>query len=97
MERAGRRQAGFTLTELMIAVGILLIVVTAVMQSFVVQNRADTVPDQVVEAQQSLRAIAWLLERGARMTGFLVPEGAALCAIDETDAPDVVWFTDADA
>lgn len=97
MGRAGRRQAGFTLTELMIAVGILLIVVTAVMQSFVVQNRAYTVTDQVVEAQQSLRAIAWLLERDARMTGFLVPEGAALCAIDETDAPDVVWFTDADA
>lgn len=97
MERTIRRQAGFSLTELMIAVGILLIVVTAVMQSFVVQNRAYTVTDQVIEAQQSLRAVAWLLERDARMTGFLVPEPAALCALDETNGPDTVWFTDSDA
>lgn len=92
-----RRRAGFSLTELMIAVGILLVVVTAVMQSFVVQNRAYTVTDQVVEAQQSLRAVAWLLERDARMTGFLVPEAAAVCAIDQPNAPDTVWFTDSDA
>jgi len=97
MERADRRRAGFTLTELMIAVGILLVVTTAVMQSFVVQNRAYTVTDQVIEAQQSLRAVAWLIERDARMTGFLVPEAAAACALDETDGPDTVWFTDADA
>ena len=92
-----RRRAGFSLTELMIAVGILLVVVTAVMQSFVVQNRAYTVTDQVIEAQQSLRAVAWLLERDARMTGFLVPEAAAVCAIDAPNAPDTVWFTDSDA
>jgi prepilin-type N-terminal cleavage/methylation domain-containing protein len=97
MERMDRRRAGFSLTELMIAVGILLVVVTAVMQSFVVQNRAYTVTDQVIEAQQSLRAVAWLLERDARMTGFLVPEAAAACAIDEPNAPDTVWFTDSDA
>jgi prepilin-type N-terminal cleavage/methylation domain-containing protein len=97
MERATRRSGGFSLIELMISAAILVIVVTAVMQSFVVQNRAYTVTDQVVEAQQSLRAVAWLLERDARMTGFLVPEAAALCAIDETNRPDMVWFTDADA
>jgi len=97
MDRTFRRTAGFSLTELMIAVGILLVVVAAVMQSFVVQNRAYTVTDQVVEAQQSLRAVAWLLERDARMTGFLVPEAAALCAVDQPNGPDTVWFTDSDA
>lgn len=97
MDRTLRRRAGFSLVELMIAVGILVIVVAAVMQSFVVQNKAYTVTDQVVEAQQSLRAVAWLLERDARMTGFLVPEGAAVCAIDNVALPDRVWFTDADA
>jgi prepilin-type N-terminal cleavage/methylation domain-containing protein len=97
MERAYRRTAGFSLIELMIAVGILLVVVTAVMQSFVVQNKAYTVTDQVIEAQQSLRAVAWLLERDARMTGFLVPEAAAVCGVDEQNQPDRVWFTDADA
>jgi prepilin-type N-terminal cleavage/methylation domain-containing protein len=97
MERTFRRRAGFSLVELMIAVGILVVVVTAVMQSFVVQNKAYTVTDQVIEAQQSLRAVAWLLERDARMTGFLVPEAAAVCALDEQNRPDMVWFTDADA
>lgn len=97
MDRTFRRRAGFSLVELMIAVGILVVVVTAVMQSFVVQNRAYTVTDQVIEAQQGLRAVAWLLERDARMTGFMVPEAAAVCAIDATNGPDTVWFTDADA
>ncbi len=92
-----RNQAGFTLIEVMIAVAILTIVVTAVMQSFVVQNKAYTVTDQVIEAQQNLRAVAWLFERDARMAGFMVPEPAALCALDRTNQPDMVWFTDSDA
>jgi len=73
MDRTLRRRAGFSLIELTIAVAILAIIVVAVRQSFMVQNKAYTVTDQVVEAQQSLRAIAWLLERDARMTGFLGP------------------------
>jgi type II secretory pathway pseudopilin PulG len=97
MERSLRRKAGFSLIELMISAAIVIVVVAAVMQGFVVQNRAYTVTDQVVEAQQNLRAVAWLLERDARMTGFLVPEAAALCAIDQSNGPDTVWFTDSDA
>lgn len=97
MDRTTRRHAGFSLTELMIAVAILVVVTVAVMQSFVVQNKAYTVTDQVIEAQQGLRAVAWLLERDARTTGFLVPEAAAVCAIDATNGPDALWFTDADA
>jgi hypothetical protein len=31
------------------------------------------------------------------MAGFMVPEAAALCALDRDDQPDVVWFTDSDA
>jgi prepilin-type N-terminal cleavage/methylation domain-containing protein len=91
----GRR--GFSLLEMVIAFSILAIVVTAVLQRFVVENRTYSVTDQVVEAQQNLRVVAWLLERDARMTGFMVPEAASLCAIDSTTGPDSVWFSDADA
>lgn len=91
------RSQGFTLTEMMVAVGILAFVVTAVMQTFVVQNRAYTVVGQTVEAQQNLRAIGFLMERDARMSGFMVPEGAAACGIDLPNAPDSLWLTDSDA
>jgi prepilin-type N-terminal cleavage/methylation domain-containing protein len=92
-----RAQRGFTMVELMVAVGVLLVVVGATLQTFVVQNRAYTVLDQVTEAQQNGRAIAELIEREARMTGFMVPEAAAACGIDLTAAPDTVFLTDGEA
>jgi len=51
----------------------------------------------VVEAQQNMRAVAWLMEHDLRMTGFMVPEGAAVCAIDRTNAADTLWVTDSEA
>jgi len=95
--RSGYGQRGFSLLEMVIAFSILAIVVTAVMQRFVVENRTYSVTDQVIEAQQNLRVVAWLFERDARMTGFMVPEAASLCAVDDDLGPDSVWFSDADA
>ena len=92
-----RRNAGFTLTELLVAVAIVGVVVAAAMQSFMVQNQTYTVVDQVTETQQNMRAIAHLLERDARVTGFMVPESAALCGVDQTGAPDTLFLSDADA
>jgi len=91
------RRSGFSLLEMVIAFTILAIIVTAVLQRFVVENRTYSVTDQVIEAQQNLRVVAWLLERDARMTGFMVPEAASLCGIDAAAGPDSVWFSDADA
>lgn len=87
---------GFTLIEMMVAMGILTFVVAGVTQSFVVQNRAYTVVDQTTEAQQNLRAIAHLLEQDVRMTGFMVPEGAVACGVDSNAAPDTLYLTDPD-
>jgi prepilin-type N-terminal cleavage/methylation domain-containing protein len=94
---APRRIRGFSLVELMIALGILGLVVAAVMQTFVAQNHAYTVVDQTTEAQQNMRAVANLLEHDIRASGFLVPEGAATCATDQTNGPDTLWVTDEDA
>jgi prepilin-type N-terminal cleavage/methylation domain-containing protein len=90
------REHGFTMIEMMVAVGILTVVVAGVMESFVVQNRAYTVVDQTTESQQNLRALSHLLERDLRMTGFMVAEGAVVCGIDFTDRPDVLYVTDSD-
>jgi prepilin-type N-terminal cleavage/methylation domain-containing protein len=91
-----RRRSGFSMIELLVAVAILTIVVSGVMECFVVQNRAYTVVDQTTESQQNLRAISHLMERDLRMTGFMVPEGAAACGIDETTRPDTLYVTDAE-
>jgi len=92
-----RQRNGMTLVEILVAVAILGIVVTGVMQSFVVQNNAYTVVDQTTETQQNLRAVSRLLERDVRMTGFMVPEGGPTCAVDSTNASDVLYVTDHEA
>ncbi len=92
-----KRRSGFTLIELMIAMAILLVVVAYLTEMLTRQGRAYTVVDQVTEAQQNLRAIADLLEREVRVTGFMVPEGAAVCGVDQTNGSDVLFVSDADA
>jgi prepilin-type N-terminal cleavage/methylation domain-containing protein len=92
-----KRHNGFTLIELMIAMAVLLVVVAYLTEMLTRQGRAYTVVDQVTEAQQNLRAIAELLEREMRVTGFMVPEGAAVCGVDQTNGSDVLFVSDADA
>lgn len=89
-----RRDAGMTMVELLVAIAILSVVVAGVMETFVVNNRAYTVVDETTSAQQDLRAISHLIERDLRATGFMVPESAAACGIDRTDAPDTLYVTD---
>jgi len=90
------RNSGFTLVEMIVAMGILGIVVAGAMQTFVVQNHAYTVVDETTEAQQNLRAISYLLERDLRVTSFMLPEGSAACGIDNTNAPDTLYVTDSE-
>jgi len=92
-----KRRDGFTIIELMIAMAVLLVVVAYLTEMLTRQSRAYTVVDQVTEAQQNLRAIADLLERELRVSGFLVPEGAAVCGVDQTNGADVLYLSDADA
>ena len=90
------RKSGFTLVEMMVAVGILGVVVAGAMQTFVVQNHAYTVGDETTEAQQNLRAISYLLERDLRATSFMLPEGTAACGIDNTNKADTLYVTDSE-
>lgn len=92
-----RRQQAFTLIEMMVSVAVLGVVTLYLTDMLIRQNRAYTVVDQVTEAQQNLRAIGDLMEREMRVTGFMVAEAGAFCGIDNTNGPDVVFFTDSDA
>jgi prepilin-type N-terminal cleavage/methylation domain-containing protein len=88
------RNSGFTIIELMIASVLVSIVMVFTMQIFTVNNRTYIKIDSVVDTQQSVRAIASILERDLRHAGMMVPEGAAVCGIDNTTAPDFVYISD---
>jgi len=94
---ARSQSAGFTLIELLVSVAILGIVSVYMFESFAVNQRAYTVIDQVAESQQNVRAIAELLERDLRHAGLMVPEGAAVCGVDDDTGPDLLYVSDANA
>jgi prepilin-type N-terminal cleavage/methylation domain-containing protein len=101
--RIQRARRGFSLIELVVSMAVLGLITFFLTDLLVRQSRTYTVVDDVTETQQNLRAITSLLERELRATGFLVPEGAAICGYDTggsgtpDDAPDVVYVTDAEA
>lgn len=97
LKRRAARDEGFTLIELMVSVGILAVIVTALMGSFTFQHQTYMVVDQVSETQQNTRAISALLERDLRSAGFMVSPAAATCGVDSTTAADLLFVSDADA
>ncbi len=96
-EPVRRRAAGFTLIELLVSVAMLGIIVVYLLRSFTVQHRTYTVVDETTELQQNARAVADLLERDLRHAGMMVPESGAVCGVDATGGPDVLFVSDADA
>jgi type IV pilus assembly protein PilW len=92
-----RSSRGFTLIELMIAMGVLAVVAVYLLETFTVNNRNYVALDQTIEAQQNMRAIADLIERDVRHAGFMVPESAGVCGIDVTDGPDTLYVSDHEA
>ena len=91
------RREGFTLIELLIVVAIMGIAVIYMFETLTAGNRAYTVLDQVAETQQSMRAVAALMERDIRHAGMMVPQGAAVCGVDNTTGPDILYVSDAEA
>jgi prepilin-type N-terminal cleavage/methylation domain-containing protein len=61
---------GITLVELLIVLVISAILVAAVYRTFIYQQRAYTVQDQVVEMQQNVRSAINKMMREIRITGF---------------------------
>jgi len=92
-----RNHQGFTLTELMVSVALMAIVIAWLMGFFVAQNRSYVVTDELAEAQQNSRTILDLMEHEIRAAGMMVPESGAACGVDNTNAPDVLYVSDADA
>ena len=92
-----KRTAAFSLAEVMVSMAILGVVSVFLMDMLARQTQTYQVVDQVAEAQTNLRVITDLAERELRVTGFMAPEGGSICAVDRTNAPDIVVVTDASA
>ncbi len=88
------RRSAFSLPEVMVSLAILAIVSVFLMDMLASQTKTYQVVDQVAEAQTNLRVITDLLEREIRVTGFMVPEGGAICGVDNITAPDILVVTD---
>lgn len=88
------RRAAFTLLELMISVSIFAIVVAAVFESLTQQHKTSIVTENVVEAQNNVRAIASLMEREIRMAGYMVPDAVGVCGLDSTTSGDELFVSE---
>ncbi len=70
MSRLESNQQGFTLVELMAAVLITVVIVTATMTTVVTSNRANIVNTQVADTQQNVRLAMDLLGRDIKLAGY---------------------------
>jgi type IV pilus assembly protein PilW len=64
------RCLGFTLVELMVAMTVGLIVLAAIYNIFIVQNKSFDVEEQISEMQQNARAAMDIMTREIRMAGY---------------------------
>ncbi len=102
-----RSEAGFSLIEVMSALVILAIALTAVFATFISQQRSFTVQNLVAEMQQNLRQAVEYVSRDIRMGGYGIPDNVTVPgtanpagitsirsfhAIDNTTGPDQIYI-----
>jgi prepilin-type N-terminal cleavage/methylation domain-containing protein len=85
-----RKEKGFTLVELLVAMAISGIVVAAVYTAFVTQQKSYTVQDQVAETQQNARVGLDLIAREVRMAGYGQPAWSMNADTDGDGADEAV-------
>jgi prepilin-type N-terminal cleavage/methylation domain-containing protein len=91
------RRQGFSLLELMVALGVFAVVIVYLFASITTQHQTYVVVDQITETQQAARTISELMEREVRGAGYKVPTAATVCGLDNTNTADVLVISDANA
>jgi type IV pilus assembly protein PilW len=87
------QNAGFTLIEIMIAMGIVGFVLGGIYTAYRGQVRTFNTQEQVVDMQQNVRVAAYFLERELRMAG-LDPSGDAAAGITVASADTITFSMD---
>ncbi len=93
--RRGCGRAGFTITELMVALAVMAFVVSQLLYSYTIQQQNYHEHEDVIETQEEVRLIADQIVSDLRMAGFMVPKIAAVASIDGgTAATDTLCMSD---
>lgn len=90
-----RNNKGFTLIEILISLAISGLVLTAIYQTFLSQQRAYIAQSEVAAMQQNLRAAMYMMTSELRMVGFdpTGDAGAGIVAITDTVGAGSIRFT----
>jgi len=91
------RRGGFTLIEMLTVVAIFALVVIYVGQTLTVNERAYHTVENTSESQQNLRVFGEMVEDDMRHAGMMVSRDAGVCGRDYTNAPDILYVSDAAA
>lgn len=70
MFKTAKTKAGFTMIELMVAMAVSSVVLASIYQVYNTQLKTYTTQQQIVEMQQNMRAILYMMEREIRMAGY---------------------------
>ena len=93
--RTRRRENGFTIAELMVALVIMVIVTSQALLMFTTQHRTYVGQGQTNDIQHEARLIIEMMLSDIRMAGFLVPDGTAISGFDGgTNDPDRICVSD---
>jgi len=90
-----RNNKGFTLIEILISLAISGLVLTAIYQAYLSQQRAYIAQTEVAALQQNLRAAMYMMTSDLRMVGFdpTGNAGAGIVAITDTVGAGSIRFT----
>ncbi len=91
-----QKNKGFTLVELMITLAMSGIIIAAVYSVYSMQQRAYGRQNQVMEVQQKLRAVLYMMGQEIRMAGFN-PQGAKDFGITRAEATAISFSMDSDS
>ena len=95
--RSAVRRGGFTLIEMLTVVAIFGVVAIYVGRILTVNERAYHTVENTSESQQNLRVFGELIEDDLRHAGMMVSRDNAVCGVDSTTAPDLLYVSDAAA
>lgn len=90
-------QKGFTIIELLIGLAMTGVIMVALANAYTFQARTHEVVMGISESQQSVTMLANLMERDLRNAGYMVADSAAICGVDNVNAPDVLFVSDSGA